>query len=73
MAYRWRAFVDIYESVGLAEIHRALAVTEPLMHTSPGKVDLKNERAQEYYILANIQDAVGIAYSPLTRFGRPLN
>jgi eukaryotic-like serine/threonine-protein kinase len=59
MVYRWRAFFDVYETTGRAEIDRALAVTEPLVRANSSSVDLKNERAQEYLILASIQDAVG--------------
>jgi serine/threonine protein kinase/tetratricopeptide (TPR) repeat protein len=59
MAYRWRAFFDVYETTGRAEIDRALAVTEPLMRTNANNLDLKNELAQEYTIRADIQDAVG--------------
>ena len=59
MVYRWRAFLDVFETTGRAEIDRALAVTEPLTHTHPENIDLKNERAQEYLILASIQDAAG--------------
>jgi non-specific serine/threonine protein kinase/serine/threonine-protein kinase len=59
MAYRWRAFVDIYETTGRAEIDRALAVTEPLLATNPNNLDVKNELAQEYHIRADVQDAVG--------------
>ena len=59
MAYRWRAFFDIYETTGRAEIDRALAVTEPLLRTNANNLDLKNELAQEYTIRADIQDAVG--------------
>ena len=33
MAYRWRAFFDIYEKSGRAEIDRALAITDPLTAT----------------------------------------
>ena len=59
MAYRWRAFFDIYETTGRAEIDRALKVTEPLIGSNPNNLDLKNELAQEYMIRADIQDAVG--------------
>ncbi len=59
MAYRWRAFFDIYEKAGLAEIERALAVTEPLMRTNADNLDVESERAQEEMILADIQDAIG--------------
>jgi serine/threonine protein kinase/tetratricopeptide (TPR) repeat protein len=59
MAYRARSLFDIYETTGLAEINRALAVTEPLMRTNANNLDLENERAQEYFILAYIQDAMG--------------
>ena len=59
MAYRGRAFFDVYETSGLSEINRALAVTEPLMRNNDNNLDLENERAQEYFILASIQDAMG--------------
>jgi tetratricopeptide (TPR) repeat protein len=59
MAYRWRAFVDVYETTGRAEIDRALAVTEPLIRTNANNLDLKKELAEEYMIRADIQDAVG--------------
>jgi serine/threonine protein kinase len=59
MAYRWRAFFDVYETSGRAEIGRAITVTDPLMQTDGSNLDVKNERAQEYMILAEIQDAMG--------------
>jgi serine/threonine protein kinase len=59
MAYRWRAFFDTYEPSGRAEIDRAIAVTDPLMQTNGDNVDVKNERAQEYMTLADVQDAMG--------------
>lgn len=59
MAYRMRAFFDIYQPPGRAEIERSLAVTEPLMRANADNLDVKNERAEEYFILASIQDAVG--------------
>ena len=59
MTYRMRAFFDVYVPSGGTEIRRALAVTDPLMSTHAGDVELKNERAEEYFILASIQDAVG--------------
>ncbi len=59
MAYRWRAFFDIYETRGHSEIDRALAVTDPLMKTDGDKVEVKAERAEEYTTLADIQDATG--------------
>jgi serine/threonine protein kinase len=59
MAYRSRALFDIYEPSGRKEIDQAIAVTDPLMRTDGGKIEVRNERAQEYYILAYIQDAVG--------------
>ena len=59
MAYRWRAFFDIYEPSGRAEIERALAVTDPLMPTHGDNLDLKNERAEEYSILGDNLDATG--------------
>ena len=59
MTYRMRAFFDIYVPSGGAEIQRAIAVTDPLMNTHGDSLDVKNERAEEYFILASIQDAVG--------------
>jgi eukaryotic-like serine/threonine-protein kinase len=59
MAYRWRAFYDIYEKTGLEEINRALAVTDPLMQTDGKNLDVKNEHAEELLILAFVQDAMG--------------
>ena len=59
MAYRTRALFDIYEPSGRKEIDQALAVTDPLMQTDGNNVEVRNERAQEYYILAHVQDAVG--------------
>ncbi len=59
MAYRWRAFFDIYEKSGRAEIDRALAVTAPLLATHGDNLDLKNERAEEYSILGDNLDATG--------------
>ena len=59
MAYRTRALFDIYEPSGRKEIDQALAVTDPLMQTDGNNLEVRNERAQEYYIFAYIQDAVG--------------
>jgi serine/threonine protein kinase len=73
MAYRWRAFRDIYETAGLGEINRALAVTEPLTRTNANNVDLKNERAQEYFILAEIQDALGDRLQSIESFRKVLD
>jgi len=73
MAYRWRAFLDVYDPPGLSEINRALAVTEPLLRTNPTNVDLKNERAQEYYILAAIQDATGYRLQSIDSFRKVLD
>lgn len=59
MAYRTRALFDIYEPSGRKEIDLAMAITGPLMQTDGTKLEVRNERAQEYFILASIQDAVG--------------
>lgn len=72
MAYRWRAFLDVYDPAGLSEINRAIAVTEPLVRTNATNVDLKNERAQEYYILAEIQDATGYRSQSIDSFHKLL-
>jgi len=73
MVYRWRAFFDVYETTGRAEIDRALAVTEPLVRANSSSVDLKNERAQEYLILASIQDAVGDRLQAIDSFRKVLD
>jgi eukaryotic-like serine/threonine-protein kinase len=73
MAYRWRAFLDVYEPTGLAEINRALAVTEPLMRTNANNLDLNNELAQEYYIFAEVQDAMGDRLQSIDSFRRVLD
>jgi non-specific serine/threonine protein kinase/serine/threonine-protein kinase len=73
MAYRGRAFFDVYETSGLAEINRALTVTEPLMRNNANNLDLENERAQEYFILANIQDAMGDRLQAIDSFRRVLD
>ena len=59
MAYRRRAFTDIYERTGRQEIDQALAITEPLMQTDGTKPEVRNERSLEFQILASIQDATG--------------
>ena len=59
MAYRRRAFTDIYERSGRQEIAQALAITEPLMQTDAAKVEVRSERGLELQILASIQDATG--------------
>ena len=59
MAYRFRAFVDVYEPTGRDEIEQALTVTEPLMNANGKNADLENELASEYMLLGSIQDAAG--------------
>jgi non-specific serine/threonine protein kinase/serine/threonine-protein kinase len=59
MAYRRRAFPDIYERTGPQEIAQAMAVTEPLMRTDGAKPEVRNERALELQIRAAIEDADG--------------
>ncbi len=59
MVYRMRALFHMYEPSGRTEIDQAIAMTNPLMQTNGDKVEVRNEQAQEYWILANIQDAVG--------------
>lgn len=73
MAYRWRAFLDIYETAGLGEINRALAVTEPLTRSNASNVDLENELAQEYFVLAEIQDAMGDRLQSIESFRKVLD
>jgi non-specific serine/threonine protein kinase/serine/threonine-protein kinase len=59
MVYRTQAFADMYTPKGRKEIDLAMAVTEPLMQTDGTKVEVKNERAVEYQVLAGSQDAAG--------------
>ena len=59
MAYRTRAFFDIYEVNGRKEIDQALAVTDPLMKTDGENIEVKNERSLEAYIFAEVLDATG--------------
>jgi tetratricopeptide (TPR) repeat protein len=73
MAYRGRAFLDIYGPNGRAEIDKALAVTEPLIPTHQEDLDLQNELAQEYNIQAYIQDAIGNRLQSIESFRRVLN
>lgn len=72
MVYRMRAFFDIYMPSGSAEIERALAVTDPLMRSNGDDIEVKNERAEEYFILASIQDAVGDRLKAIDTFGEVL-
>jgi eukaryotic-like serine/threonine-protein kinase len=59
MAYRTRALFDVYIPRGRSEIDQAIAVTDRLMQTDGNRVEVRNERAQEYLVLSYIQDAVG--------------
>ena len=68
MTYRMRAFFDIYQPSGGPEIQRALAVTDPLMRAHGDDLEVKNERAEEYFILASIQDAVGDRLKAIVTF-----
>ena len=68
MAYRRRAFTDIYERSGRQEIDQALAITEPLMQTDAAKVEVRNERSLELQILASIQDATGNRFESADTF-----
>jgi eukaryotic-like serine/threonine-protein kinase len=72
MAYRMRAFFDIYVPSGGAEIERPLAVTEPLMQSNGSNLDVKNERAEEYFVLASIQDGVGDRLKAVDTYRRVL-
>jgi len=72
MAYRMRAFFDIYYPTGGAEIQRALAVTDPLMQTHGDNLELKNERAEEYLVLGSVQDCIGERFQAQATFGQML-
>jgi serine/threonine protein kinase/tetratricopeptide (TPR) repeat protein len=72
MAYRRRAFTDIFEKNGRQEIDQALSITEPLMQTDADKVEVRNERALELQILANVQDATGERLKAIDTFRQHL-
>jgi serine/threonine protein kinase/tetratricopeptide (TPR) repeat protein len=59
MAYRSRAFYDIFEVNGRNEIEQALALTDPLMTSDGNNLKVMDERSLEYYILAEALDAAG--------------
>jgi serine/threonine protein kinase/tetratricopeptide (TPR) repeat protein len=73
MAYRRRAFTDIYEKSGLQEIEQALAITEPLMQTDAAKLEVRAERAQELQILAAVEDATGYRLKAVETFWKYLD
>ncbi|HWZ82511.1 MAG TPA: serine/threonine-protein kinase [Terriglobales bacterium] len=72
MAYRRRAFTDIFEKNGREEIDQALKITEPLMQSDGAKVEVRNERALELQILANVQDATGERLKAIDTFRQHL-
>ena len=59
MAYRRRAFTDVYTKNGRPEIEQALAITEPLFRAPTAKPEVRNERALELQILGAVDDATG--------------
>lgn len=70
MAYRRRAFTDVFEKIGRQEINQALAITELLMQTDATKLEVRNERSLELQILASIQDATGERLKAIDTFGQ---
>jgi tetratricopeptide (TPR) repeat protein len=72
MAYRRRAFTDVFEKVGRQEIDQALAITEPLMQTDATKPEVRNERSLELQILASVEDANGERPKAIDNFQRYL-
>jgi eukaryotic-like serine/threonine-protein kinase len=73
MAYRRRAFTDVYERVGRKEIDQALAITEPLMQSDGAKAEVRSERSLEFQILALIQDATGDRMQAVDTFRKYLD
>jgi serine/threonine protein kinase len=73
MAYRRRAFADIYERSGPQEIEQALAVTEPLMRTNAEKPEVRNERSLELNILGSVQDATGYRLKAIDTYRQALD
>jgi tetratricopeptide (TPR) repeat protein len=59
MAYRRRAFTDVYERNGRQEIDQALAISGPLMQTDGARPEVRSERSLELQILALVEDATG--------------
>ncbi|MBI3475815.1 MAG: protein kinase [Acidobacteria bacterium] len=73
MAYRRRAFTDIFEHTGPQEIDQALAITTPLMQTDATKPEVRNERSLELQILASVQDANGERLKAIDNFQQYLD
>jgi eukaryotic-like serine/threonine-protein kinase len=73
MAYRRRAFTDIYEKAGRQEIEQALALTEPLMQTDGGKLEVRGERSLEIQILGAVDDATGNRVKAIETFRKYLD
>jgi eukaryotic-like serine/threonine-protein kinase len=59
MAYRRKAFTDVFERNGRQEIDQALAISAPLMQTDGTKPEVRSERSLELQILASVEDATG--------------
>jgi len=59
MAYRRRAFTDVYEKAGRPEIEQALTITGPLLQTDGAKLEVRAERSLEIQILGAVEDATG--------------
>lgn len=73
MAYRRRAFTDIFEKNGLQEIQQALAITEPLIQAGGAKLAVRAERSQELQILASVEDATGYRLRAVETFRKYLD
>ena len=73
MAYRRRAFTDIYERNGRQEIDQALAISAPLMQTDVTKPEVRSERSLELQILASVEDATGDRLKAIDTFRQYLD
>jgi tetratricopeptide (TPR) repeat protein len=73
MAYRRRAFTDIYERNGRQEIDQALAISAPLMQTDGARPEVRSERSLELQILASVEDATGERLKAIDTFRQYLD
>ena len=73
MAYRRRAFTDIYERNGRQEIDQALAISAPLMQTDGARPEVRSERSLELQILASVEDATGERLKAIDNFRQYLD
>jgi serine/threonine protein kinase/tetratricopeptide (TPR) repeat protein len=73
MAYRRRAFTDVYERNGRQEIDQSLAISAPLMQTDGFRPEVRGERSLEVQILALVEDATGERLKAIDTFRQHLD